>query len=160
MVRSTGVPQEVRFAGVYFFRNFWKSFFILYRSFYISYVNQKTLPMKSHCTHCGAIHERKGIYCSKKCADAAYRARKKAEPIEPKASTSDPEVVVERFSKAFGFPVRLYWNRRLEGKNSSCAKAGTLLEFEQITKVGGRVIYRVRRGKRNFFTSSREIEEL
>ena len=132
----------------------------MYRSFYISYVNQKTLPMKSHCTHCGAIHERKGIYCSKKCADAAYRARKKAEPIEPKASTSDPEVVVEKFAKAFGFPVRLYWNRRLEGKNSSCAKAGTLLEFEQITKVGGRVIYRVRRGKRNFFTSSREIEEL
>ena len=116
--------------------------------------------MKSHCTHCGAIHERKSKFCSKKCSDAAYRSSKKAEPIEPKASTSDPEVVVERFIKAFGFPVRLYWNRRLEGKNSSCAKAGTLLEFEQITKVGGRVIYRVRRGKRNFFTSSREIEEI
>jgi len=116
--------------------------------------------MKNHCTHCGAIHERKGTYCSKKCSDAAYRARKKAGPTEPKASTSDPEVVVEKFTKAFGFPVRLYWNRRLEGKNSSCAKAGTILEFEQITKVGGRVIYRVRRGKRNFFTSSREIEEL
>ena len=116
--------------------------------------------MKSHCTNCGAIHERKGIYCSKKCSDAAYRARKKAGPTEPKASKTDPDVVVERFSQAFGFPVRLYWNRRLEPKNSSCAKAGTLLEFEQITKVGGKVIYRVRRGKRNFFTSSREIEEI
>ena len=116
--------------------------------------------MKSHCTNCGAIHERKGIYCSKKCSDAAYRARKKAGPTEPKASKTDPDVVVERFSQAFGFPVRLYWNRRLETKNSSCAKAGTLLEFEQITKVGAHVIYRVRRGNRNFFTSSREIEEI
>ena len=116
--------------------------------------------MKSHCTNCGAIHERKGVYCSKRCSDAACRARKKAGPTEPKASKTDPDVVVERFSQAFGFPVRLYWNRRLEPKNSSCAKAGTLLEFEQITKVGGKIIYRVRRGKRNFFTSSREIEEL
>lgn len=120
--------------------------------------------MKNHCSHCGAIHERKGLYCSKKCTDAAYRARKKAGElkveVEEKVSASDPEVVVEKFEKSFGFPVRLFWNRRLEPKNSSCAKAGTVLSFEQITKVGGRVIYRVRRGKRNFFTSSRELQEL
>ena len=116
--------------------------------------------MKKHCLNCGAIHEKKGTYCSKKCSDAAYRARMKAGPTEPKTSSYDTEVVVEKFTKAFGFPVRLYWNRRLEGKNSSCAKAGTVLEFEQITKVGGRVIYRVRRGKRNFFTSSRDLQEL
>jgi hypothetical protein len=102
------------------------------------------------------------MYCSKKCTDAAYRARKKASVVvgEVKTSTTEPDVVVERFEKSFGFPVRLFWNRRLEAKNSSCAKAGTVLSFEQITKVGGRVIYRVRRGKRNFFTSSKEIEEI
>jgi len=118
--------------------------------------------MKNHCSHCGAIHEKKGMYCSKKCTDAAYRARKKASVVveEVKTSTTEPDVVVERFEKSFGFPVRLFWNRRLEAKNSSCAKAGTVLSFEQITKVGGRVIYRVRRGKRNFFTSSKEIEEI
>jgi hypothetical protein len=117
--------------------------------------------MKNHCSHCGAIHEKKGMYCSKKCTDAAYRARKKAAAVEdePKASSTDPVSVVERFEKSFGFPVRLFWNRRLESKNSSCAKAGTPLSFEQITKVGDRVIYRVRRGKRNFFTSSKEIDE-
>lgn len=120
--------------------------------------------MKNHCSHCGAIHEKRGMYCSKRCTDAAYRARKKAAVVleveEVKPSVTDPDVVVERFEKAFGFPVRLFWNRRLEPKNSSCAKAGTLLSFEQVTKVGGRVIYRVRRGKRNFFTSNREIEEI
>ena len=117
--------------------------------------------MKNHCSHCGAIHEKKGMYCSKKCTDAAYRARKKAAEVkeETKTSSTDPDVIVERFEKSFGFPVRLFWNRRLEPKNSSCAKAGTPLSFEQITKVGDRVIYRVRRGKRNFFTSSKEIEE-
>ena len=118
--------------------------------------------MKNHCSHCGAIHEKKGMYCSKKCTDAAYRARKKASAVveEVKTSITEPDSVVERFEKSFGFPVRLFWNRRLEPKNSSCAKAGTVLSFEQITKVGGRVIYRVRRGKRNFFTSSKEIEEI
>jgi hypothetical protein len=111
--------------------------------------------MKSHCLHCGAIHERKSSYCSVKCSGAAYRERKK----EPEAPKVDPEVIVEKFTKAFGFPVRLFWSKRLEPESSSCAKAGTVLEFEQITRVGGRVIYRVRRGKRNFFTSSKEIEE-
>jgi hypothetical protein len=102
---------------------------------------------------------------AKKAAyDKAYRERKKAavsatsvEPIE--GSRTDPDVVVESFTKTFGFPVRLFWNRRLEAANSSCAKAGTTLSFEQITNRGGRVIYRVRRGKRNFYTSDSEIKE-
>jgi hypothetical protein len=114
--------------------------------------------MKSYCLQCGAIHERKSNYCSEKCTGSAYRARKKGEET-PVKTTVDPEVIVQKFTKAFGFPVRLYWSRRLEPNNSSCAKAGTVLDFEQITKVGGKVIYRVRRGKRNFFTSSKEIEE-
>lgn len=101
---------------------------------------------------------------AKKAAyDKAYRERKKAEVSAPpeivEGSRTDPDVIVATFTKTFGFPVRLFWNRRLEPANSSCAKAGTLLSFEQITNRGGRVIYRVRRGKRNFFTSDSEIKE-
>jgi hypothetical protein len=109
------------------------------------------------CTHCGDLHDKKGMYCSKKCTDAAYRARKKASTVVTETSTTDPDEVIEKFTKRFGFPVRLFWNKRLERENSSCAKAGTTLEFEQISKKGGRVIYRVRRGKRNFFTSDKEL---
>ena len=102
---------------------------------------------------------------AKKAAyDKAYRERKKAAgaivALEPVGgSRTDPEVVVATFTKKFGFPVRLFWNRRLEAVNSSCAKEGTQLSFEQITNRGGRVIYRVRRGKRNFYTSDSEIKE-
>jgi hypothetical protein len=102
---------------------------------------------------------------AKKAAyDKAYRQKKKAskevELLDPgDSSTTDPESLVETFTKTFGFPVRLFWNRRLEEKNSSCAKAGTSLTFEQISNRGGQVIYRVRRGKRNFFTSDSEIKE-
>ena len=99
---------------------------------------------------------------AKKAAyDKAYRERKKAASAEEATmgSRTDPDVVVATFTKKFGFPVRLFWNRRLEPVNSSCAKAGTTLSFEQITNRGGRVIYRVRRGKRNFFTSDSEIKE-
>jgi hypothetical protein len=87
------------------------------------------------------------MYCSKKCTDAAYRARKKASTVVTETSTTDPDEVIEKFTKRFGFPVRLFWNKRLERENSSCAKAGTTLEFEQISKKGGRVIYRVREVK-------------
>lgn len=112
------------------------------------------------CTQCGTLHDKKGMYCSKKCTDAAYRARKKAAASVPAtASTTDPDDVIEKFTKRFGFPIRLYWNKRLEKENSSCAKAGTPLEFEQISKKGGQVIYRVRRGKRNFFTSDKELAD-
>ncbi len=103
---------------------------------------------------------------AKKAAyDKAYRERKKAEASASKALTpeagsrTDPDVVVKSFTKAFGFPVRLFWNRRLEAVNSSCAKAGTPLSFEQITNRGGNIIYRVRRGKRNFYTSDSEIKD-
>lgn len=102
---------------------------------------------------------------AKKAAyDKAYRERKKAAgasaaPVPVEGSRTDPDVVVATFTKTFGFPVRLFWNRRLEAVNSSCAKAGTKLSFEQITNRGGRVIYRVRRGKRNFYTSDSEIKE-
>lgn len=93
--------------------------------------------------------------------DKAYRKRVKEAAAEEATmgSRTDPDVVVETFTKTFGFPVRLFWNRRLEAVNSSCAKAGTKLSFEQITNRGGRVIYRVRRGKRNFYTSDSEIKE-
>ena len=109
------------------------------------------------CNHCDTLHDKKGMYWSKKCTDAAYRARKKA--AASALSTTDPDDVIEKFTKRFGFPIRLFWNKRLERENSSCAKAGTTLEFEQISKKGGRVIYRVRRGKRNFFTSDKELAD-
>jgi len=112
------------------------------------------------CNHCDTLHDKKGMYCSKKCTDAAYRARKKAAAVVPvTSSTTDPDGVIEKFTKRFGFPVRLFWNKTLERENSSCAKAGTTLEFEQISKKGGKVIYRVRRGKRNFFTSDKELAD-
>ena len=99
---------------------------------------------------------------AKKAAyDKAYRKRIKEAAAEEATmgSRTDPDVIVETFTKKFGFPVRLFWNRRLEPVNSSCAKAGTTLSFEQITNRGGRMIYRVRRGKRNFYTSDSEIKE-
>lgn len=115
-------------------------------------------------------------------ADKRYREKKKAEKLAAMANSTDapvvkevkakapkeakapktssktqPKEVVEKFTKTFGFPVRLYWNLRLEKENSSCAKAGTELEFEQINEDGEKKIYRVRRGKRNFFTSSEDL---
>jgi len=116
--------------------------------------------MKIHCLQCGAIHERKSSYCSVRCSGAAHRAKKKGEEPSVNPVVPDPDAIVQKFTAAFGFPVRLYWSRRLEATNSSCAKAGTVLDFEQITRVGGTVVYRVRRGKRNFFTSSKEIDQI
>ena len=63
-----------------------------------------------------------------------------------------PAVVI---SKTFDKPVRLFWNRRFEEKNSSCAKPGVELNFEEIENGE----YRVRRGKRNFFTNTEELEK-
>lgn len=76
--------------------------------------------------------------------------------VAPKPAVTE-EAVIESFTQSFGFPVRLYWNLRLENENSSCAKAGTELSFETITTKGKQTIYRVRRGKRNFFTTSKEL---
>lgn len=113
---------------------------------------------------------------AKKAAyDKAYRERKRlgivGRPVDEvvpaqvvkqkkeKKQEATAEAVSESFTKTFGFPVRLYWNQRIEEKNSSCAKAGTELTFEEITKKGEQTIYRVRRGKRNFFTTSSALVE-
>ena len=115
---------------------------------------------------------------AKKAAyDKAYRERKKlglvGRPVEeaPVATKSvkektkkaeeapTAESVAESFTKTFGFPVRLFWNQRIEDVNSSCAKPGTELTFEEMGKKGKATLYRVRRGKRNFFTTSKELVE-
>ena len=112
---------------------------------------------------------------AKKAAyDREYRARKKAEKLAAEeAAKSKPEVVaikkekptkkekkvVETFTETFGFPVRLYWNRSIEEENSSCARPNTELTFEKIGEVKGEDLYRVRRGKRNFFTVKSELAE-
>ena len=112
---------------------------------------------------------------AKKAAyDKAYRERKKAglvgrpveEVVEQPSKTKSKkeknvteESVSESFTKTFGFPVRLYWNQRIEDVNSSCAKPGTELTFEDMGKKGKATLYRVRRGKRNFFTTSKELVE-
>jgi hypothetical protein len=108
---------------------------------------------------------------AKKAAyDKAYRERKKAglvgRPAEVEAPAAPVKAVKEvptaeqvegTFTETFGFPVRLYWNQRYEEVNSSCAKPGTELTFEPIGKKGKTVTYRVRRGKRNFFTTSKDL---
>jgi len=115
---------------------------------------------------------------AKKAAyDKAYRERKKAglvgrpvdeapvdtKPVKVKTKKAEAaptaESVAESFTKTFEFPVRLYWNQRIEDVNSSCAKPGTELTFEEMGKKGKATLYRVRRGKRNFFTTSKELVE-
>jgi hypothetical protein len=125
------------------------------------------------------IAERKA---TKAAYDKAYRERKKAASIGartvevaeapkkvavkketvkvPVAKVPTPKVEKEEsvvVTKTFDFPVRLFWNRRFEAKNSSCAKAGVELNFEEISKDGSEITYRVRRGKRNFFANSTEL---
>ena len=63
------------------------------------------------------------------------------------------------FARKFDIPVRLFWNKAFETKNSSCAKPGTELTFEVIEEKGTDKIYRVRRGKRNFFTNTEELKK-
>jgi hypothetical protein len=115
----------------------------------------------------------------KAASDKAYRERKKAglvarttevkdaakavkEPMEAKASKEPKgkkEAVLNTFTQTFGFPVRLFWNQRIEENNSSCAKPGTELTFEEMGTKEDQTLYRVRRGKRNFFTTSKELVE-
>lgn len=109
--------------------------------------------------------------------DKAYRERKKAgivgrpaveeevkekAPKTKKAAVKNPakeaKQIEAAFERTFDFPVRLYWNMRMEKENSSCAKAGTPLRFEEIKEGDQVVAYRVRRGKRNFFTTPKELE--
>lgn len=89
-------------------------------------------------------------------AKAPKAAKKAAAPKKTEAVKA--KEVSEAFEKTFEFPVRLYWNMRMERENSSCAKAGTPLNFEEIKEEGKVVAYRVRRGKRNFFTTPAEIK--
>ena len=135
-----------------------------------------------NCVICGTKHTRNSNYCSKRCGDKAYRLRKKAElvaarPVEieavsikakkenipvvetPKDETPKVEKVKIKKSPVtvvtikIDRPLRLFWNRRFEEKNSSCAKVGTELTLETISEG----IYRIRRGKRNFFTNKEEL---
>jgi len=116
------------------------------------------------CIVCGDSHERNSAYCSKACGDKAYRERKKAEKVtvETPVASSKPEPV-EKVAVAvtvgvpvtIDSPVRLFWNRRFENEKSSCAKAGSELTFEEINESDGVTVYRVRRGKRNFFANSK-----
>jgi len=54
------------------------------------------------CPICSSEHERKGTYCSKKCTDKAYRARKKgsadAPPLVKKESVKFPIIPIPKES--------------------------------------------------------------
>jgi hypothetical protein len=89
--------------------------------------------------------------------DESQESEKKDSPIKASKKTRTKEVS-ESFEKTFEFPVRLYWNMRMEKETSSFAKAGTPLFFEEIKGKGEEIKYRVRRGKRNFFTTPVEIK--
>jgi len=94
---------------------------------------------------------------AKKAAyDKAYRERKKAQQVMPRIENEFPQ---SNFEKSFDHPIRTYWNLRFEKENSSCAKAGTLLNFEFIREdENGINYYRIKRGKRHFFTKSNELK--
>jgi len=120
------------------------------------------------CTHCGTTHEKRGIYCSKKCTDAAYRLRKKEaakeEPILSLETMSEvieeaKEKVKEVITNVFNFKVRLYHSLKFVREKSYCASPGTPLVFEAITEVEGETVYRVRKGKRNYYVLGSEISQ-
>ena len=92
---------------------------------------------------------------AKKAAyDKAYRERKKAQKVQVQTQ----EFPASNFSTSFDYPVRTYWNLRFELENSSCAKPGTFLNFEFIRENQiGEFIYRIKRGKRHFYTKSNEL---
>lgn len=77
-------------------------------------------------------------------------------PVEAKAA-KEPKKEVASITRKFETPVRLFWNRRFEDKNSSCAKPGVELTFEEIETTGENTVYRVRRGKRNFFANTETL---
>lgn len=43
------------------------------------------------CIQCGEAHDRKGMYCSKRCTDKAYRERKKLKEIKSEVATAYEE---------------------------------------------------------------------
>lgn len=47
------------------------------------------------CIQCGVEHERKGMYCSKRCTDKAYRERKKDKIASAKSLEETPVDEVE-----------------------------------------------------------------
>jgi hypothetical protein len=47
-----------------------------------------------NCIQCGVEHERKGMYCSKRCTDKAYRERKKAKNIIDE-SPDEVELIID-----------------------------------------------------------------
>lgn len=116
---------------------------------------------------------------NKAAYDKAYRERKKAQqvvarpvaevieaPVKKTKPVAKPVVKVETqefpastFDGKFDHPIRTYWNLRLEKENSSCAKPGTELTFEFIHQdKKGVILYRIRRGKRHFYTTSADLQ--
>lgn len=126
---------------------------------------------------------------TKAAYDKAYRERKRAQmlvgrPVEEEVIEEVTEEVIEsvaneievietppaknevitefppsNFDGKFDYPIRTYWNLKLEKSNSSCAKAGTELTFEFISQdEDGVILYRIRRGKRHFYTSSEDLK--
>lgn len=93
-----------------------------------------------------------------KAAKVVKVVKPKEVKVKVKESTTEKEVIAS-FTQTFGFPVRLFWNQRIEDENSSCAKPGTELTFEEMGKKDEDTLYRVRRGKRNFFTTAKELVE-
>lgn len=95
--------------------------------------------------------------------EAPVKAAKVVKVVKPKEvkvkEAATEKEVIASFTQTFGFPVRLFWNQRIEDENSSCAKPGTELTFEEMGKKNEETLYRVRRGKRNFFTTAKELVE-
>jgi hypothetical protein len=106
-----------------------------------------------------AYRERKKAGLVARPIEAVEEPAKKEKPAKAKKEVPTAEQVEGTFTKTFGFPVRLYWNQRIEEVNSSCAKPGTELTFEEMGTKGKATLYRVRRGKRNFFTTSTDLVE-
>lgn len=71
-----------------------------------------------NCIVCGIEHEKKGIYCSKKCTDKAYRDRKKG---LIQASKSENDLTISQDKKA---PIR----KEKGPKNRWCNYCGASLE--------------------------------
>jgi len=114
-----------------------------------------------------AYRERKkaGAVAGRLIAETPAPVKKSAPKPTAKKEESKPAVKTEEFpastfDRSFDYPIRTYWNLRLEKENSSCAKAGTPLTFEYIHQdKKGVILYRVRRGKRHFYTTSVDLEQ-
>jgi hypothetical protein len=91
----------------------------------------------------------------KAAANKAYRAKKKAEMVQPKFDDFLKEM---KFEKEFAHKVRLYKNLKMEIENSYCASPGSVLSFTQIKNENNLITFRVKRtGRRTFYTTSNEL---